>query len=58
MSRLEASMDSNELLAEGPRRVGRDFRTSLPSLGTLSLDGLAGGNGVARKEVCSQEKEV
>ena len=56
VSRLEASVDSNELLVEGPGHIGCDFCTSLPSLIAASLDGLAGGNGVARKEVCIKGK--
>src|SRR5215216_197734 len=57
MSQLETSLNGEKLLVERPRGVGRDLRTSLPSLIAASLDGLAGSNGVAREELCARRKK-
>ena len=57
MSRLEARLDGKKLLAEGPRRVRRDFCTSPSSLIAASLDGMAGGNGMTRKELCARKRK-
>ena len=57
MSRLETSLNSEKLLAEGSRGIGCDFCTSLPPLIAASFDGLAGGNGVTRKALCARRKK-
>ena len=57
MSQLETSLNGENLLAEGPWGIRRDFCISQPSLVAASLDGLAGGNGVIRKILCTRRKK-
>ena len=57
MGRLETSLNGEKLLVEGPGGVGRDFCTGMSSLVTAGLHGLAGGNGVTRKILCTRRKK-
>ena len=58
MRRLETSLDGKHLLGKGPRGVGRDFCTNPSSLVAASLDGLAGGKSMTRKELCARKRKT
>ena len=57
MSWLKTGFDGQELLLERPMGIRRNLHTSLPLCFAVGLDGLAGGDGVAREVLCAKKKE-
>ena len=57
MSRPKTGLDAEKLLAKGPGGVGSNQRTFRPPPFAIGLDGLIGGAGVTREEVCLNRKQ-
>ena len=57
VSRLDASLDRQELFLQRAAGGWRDFKAGLPPRLATGLDGLVGGGRIAREILCARKKK-